>query len=291
MELVRKYFESLKISEWKLGLLDGRHLLIQLTKEDDYARIFAKQSIIIAGTEMKILKWSPDYDPSREPPTVPIWFKLPKLPSHLFKLNALFIIGCTLGTPLKVDAATFNKARPASARVLVERDVTLPDVKRIWIGDNHRGFWQEVIIEQRPHYCQHCKMFGHNMERCYRLKPPIRRTHQQPQQELEDANINIQEVGNIEVQKKTLIAEGTDESLTQKDSPCVAGTVRIGSKVAGQISIKAKKLEIQPEAESVGEELLTSPSPKNVKNPVVDLAVELSSQKLVEDMNKELESD
>ncbi|XP_020599686.1 uncharacterized protein LOC110039079 [Phalaenopsis equestris] len=218
-------------------------------------------------------------------------FKLPKLPLHLFKLNALFNIGCTLGTPLKVDAATFNKARPASTRILVERDVTLLDVKRIWIGDTQSGFWQEVIMEQRPHYCQHCKMFGHNSERCYMLKPPNRRVYQQPQQELDDANINLQEVGNKKVQKKTTTAAGTDESLVQKYSSCVAGTVRNGSNVVGQISTKDNKLEIQSEVETMGEEILASPSPINVMNQAVDLVVESPSQKLVEAMNKELESD
>ncbi|XP_020596869.1 uncharacterized protein LOC110036701 [Phalaenopsis equestris] len=191
MELVRNYFESLNIADWKLGFLDSRHLIIQLTKKEDYARIFAKQSIIIAGAEMKNLKWTPEYDPSQKPPIVPIWFKLLKLPLHLFKLNALFNIGCTLETPLKVDAITYNKARPVIARILVERDVTLPDVKRIWIENSLKGFWQEVVMEQRPHYYPHCKMFGHTKEKCYRLHPPNSRrtTYAQPEPNTEHTHL------------------------------------------------------------------------------------------------------
>ncbi|XP_020597234.1 uncharacterized protein LOC110037013, partial [Phalaenopsis equestris] len=172
MELIRNFFESLQfIGNWKIGLLDGRYLLIQLTTEEDYAR----QSIIIAGTTMKIVKWTPDFDPSKEPPVVPIWYKFPGLPLPFFKLNALFNIRRALGTPLKVDAPTYNKARLALAKIQVERDITLPEVKRIWIGSDNDGFRQNIVPEQKPYYCQHCRMFGHTVERCYRIHPPIKR--------------------------------------------------------------------------------------------------------------------
>ncbi|XP_020595829.1 uncharacterized protein LOC110035856 [Phalaenopsis equestris] len=141
MELVRSFFESLKfIGNWKIGLLDGRHLLIQLAAEEDYARLFAKKSVNIAGTNMKIIKWTLGFDPGKEPFVVPLWFKLPGLPLPYFKLNALFNIGRALGTPLRVDAPTYNKARPSLARIQVERDITLPELKRIWIGSDAEGF-------------------------------------------------------------------------------------------------------------------------------------------------------
>ncbi|XP_020597198.1 uncharacterized protein LOC110036974 [Phalaenopsis equestris] len=176
MGLIRNFFESLKfIGNWKIGLLDGRHLLIQLTTEEDYARLFAKQFIIIVGTTIKIVKWIPDFDPSNEPPVIPIWYKFPGLPLPFFKLNALFNIGRALGTPLKLDAPTYNKARLALARILVERDITLHEVKTIWIGSDNDGFRQNIVPEQKPYYCQHCRMFGRTVERCYRIHPPIKR--------------------------------------------------------------------------------------------------------------------
>ncbi|XP_020597185.1 uncharacterized protein LOC110036963 [Phalaenopsis equestris] len=172
MDLVRSFFDSLNfIGQWKLGLIDGRHLLIQLSMEEDYARLFAKQAVSIAGVTMKIQKWTSDFDPTKESPVVSVWFKLPGLPLPYFKLNALFNIGRALGTPLKVDAPTFNKARPALARIQVERDITLLEIKRIWIGYDEEGFWQDITAEQKPFYCQHYKMFGHTNEKCYRLTP------------------------------------------------------------------------------------------------------------------------
>ncbi|XP_020597546.1 uncharacterized protein LOC110037283 [Phalaenopsis equestris] len=181
MDLVRSFFDSLNfIGQWKLGLVDRRHLLIQLTMEQDYARLFAKQAASISGVTMKIQKWTRDFDPTKEPPVVPIWFKLPGLLLPYFKLNALFNIGRALGTPLKVDAPTFNMARPALARIQVERDITLPEIKRIWIGSDQEGFCQDIITEQKPFYCQHCKMFGHTVEKCYRLHPPTKKLSMNP---------------------------------------------------------------------------------------------------------------
>ncbi|XP_020599500.1 uncharacterized protein LOC110038916 [Phalaenopsis equestris] len=172
MDLVRSFLDSLNfIGQWKLGLIDGRHLLIQLSMEEDYARLFAKQSVSIGGVTMKIQKWTRDFNPTKESPVAPVWFRLPGLPLPYFKLNALFNIGRALGTPLKVDAPTFNKARPALARIQVERDITLIEIKRIWIGSDEEGFWQDITTEQKPFYCQHSKIFGHTIEKCYKLHP------------------------------------------------------------------------------------------------------------------------
>ncbi|XP_020599372.1 uncharacterized protein LOC110038807 [Phalaenopsis equestris] len=124
---------------------------------------------------MKLMKWTPEFDPSKEPHVVPISFKFPNLPIQYFHQNVLFSISRVLGYPLKIDAPTFNMARPAAARVLVERDISLPDIERVWIGTSEEGFWQQIVMEQKPVYCQHCKMFGHNVERCYRLHPPSKR--------------------------------------------------------------------------------------------------------------------
>ncbi|XP_020595954.1 uncharacterized protein LOC110035957 [Phalaenopsis equestris] len=104
---------------------------------------------------MKIVKWTLDFDPSKGPPVVPIWYTFPGLPLPFFKLNALFNIRRALGTelwealgtPLKVDAPTYNKARPAL----------------------------NIVSEQKPYYCQHCRMFGHTVEKCSRLHRPIKR--------------------------------------------------------------------------------------------------------------------
>ncbi|XP_020595915.1 uncharacterized protein LOC110035921 [Phalaenopsis equestris] len=175
MESVRRYFDGLKFKgAWKVGFLDGRHILINLSRDEYYARIFSKQSILIEGIPMKLLKWTPDFDPNKELPIVPIWFKLPGIKLHFFNHKVLFNIGKALGRPLKLDGPTFNLSRPSVARILVERNITLPAVEEIWLGTEHNGYWQKIIAEQRPYYCHHCNMFGHTDEKCFRLHPALK---------------------------------------------------------------------------------------------------------------------
>ncbi|XP_020599700.1 uncharacterized protein LOC110039088 [Phalaenopsis equestris] len=176
IDFVRTFFYDLQLTgAWKLGLMDGRHLLIKFSNEEDYARVFAKQTLLVAGTLMKLLKWTPSFDPSKDPPIVRIWFKLPNLPIQYYHQNVLFNNGKTLDYPLKVDAPTYNLTRPTRARVLVERDITLLDVKRVWIGTQEERFWQNTVMEKRQLFCPHCRMFGHNLEKCYRLHPPSKK--------------------------------------------------------------------------------------------------------------------
>ncbi|XP_020599868.1 uncharacterized protein LOC110039216 [Phalaenopsis equestris] len=178
MDEIRKYFDDLKlVSAWKVGLMDGRHIMIQLAKEEDYARLFAKQVLFLDGISMKLLKWTIDFDPSKEPKIVIIWFKLPRLKLHFFNHQVffthqvLFTTGTALGRQKKLDALTFNLSRPSVSRILVERDITQPEIDDIWLSTANNGYWQKIVMEQRPYYCHNCKRFGHTNNRCFRLHP------------------------------------------------------------------------------------------------------------------------
>ncbi|XP_020581952.1 uncharacterized protein LOC110025683 [Phalaenopsis equestris] len=175
MEAIRKYFEDLKLlSDWKVRLIDGRHFSIHLSREEDYTRLFAKQILYIEGMAMKLLKWPSEFDPSQEPPILPTWFKLPGLKHHFFHHQVLFTIGIALGRPMKIDVPTYNLSRLSAARILVERDITLPEVDEIWLGTAHNGSCQKIVMEQKTYYCTHCKMFGHSNTRCFKLHPNTR---------------------------------------------------------------------------------------------------------------------
>ncbi|XP_020597793.1 uncharacterized protein LOC110037478 [Phalaenopsis equestris] len=155
MEAIRKFFDGIKLKgAWRVGLIDGRHILQ------------------IDGITMKILKWSTAFDPSKELPVVPIRFKLPGLKLHFFNHNVLFNIRQALGKPLKLDVPTYNLSRPSVAKILVERDITLPIVEEIWLGTEHNGYWQRIVAEQKPYYFFHCSMFGHTDNRCYKRHQP-----------------------------------------------------------------------------------------------------------------------
>ncbi|XP_020585184.1 uncharacterized protein LOC110027901 [Phalaenopsis equestris] len=183
MEAIRKFFVGIKLKgAWRVGLIDGRHILIKLLREDDYARVFSKQSLQIDGITMKILKWSTEFDPSKELPVVPIWFKLPGLKLHFFNHKVLFNIGQALGKPLKLYVPTYNLSRPSVARILVERDITLPTVEEICL-------------------------FGHTDNKCYKSHPHLRRTA---------GGTSSKEVDHLPVDVGLLRKEDFDNPLNQE---------------------------------------------------------------------------
>ncbi|KAL9420883.1 hypothetical protein AB3S75_038453 [Citrus x aurantiifolia] len=178
MELIRKFFVSLGLKgNCQISLLDARHVLIKLALEEDYSRIWVRQSWFINGRGMRVFKWSTDFRCSAESPIVPVWVSLPYLPVHFIHCkSALCSIASAIGTPLRVDHATASVNRPSVARVLVEYDVSKPLLPRIWIGEGESGFWQTVVFERVPAYCESCKHLGHSVDSCYIANPELRKT-------------------------------------------------------------------------------------------------------------------
>ncbi|XP_020596500.1 uncharacterized protein LOC110036408 [Phalaenopsis equestris] len=167
------------------------------------------------------MKWTPEFDPSKEPPVVPIWFKFPNLPIQYFHQNVLFSISRVLGCPLKIDAPTYNMARPARARVLVERDISLPDIDRVWIGTSEEGFWQQIVMEQKLGYFQYCKMFGNNVERCYRLHPASKRKTAGVRNSYRQVETNGMVVAAVETEvvvKNTIGVKPNNGSVEQEEA-------------------------------------------------------------------------
>ncbi|GAV78757.1 DUF4283 domain-containing protein, partial [Cephalotus follicularis] len=97
----------------------------------------------------------------------PMWIGLPKLPIHFFSTSSIFSIACTVGHPLKVDAATASLSRPSMACMCVEVDIRKLLPKCVWIGTGvYVGFWQEVVCENVSKYCKPCSRQGHHKEIC-----------------------------------------------------------------------------------------------------------------------------
>ena len=57
MELIRNFFSSLGLKEnSQISLLDNCHILIKLDVEEDYTRLWVKQTWYINGNAMRIFK-------------------------------------------------------------------------------------------------------------------------------------------------------------------------------------------------------------------------------------------
>ncbi|PKU71541.1 hypothetical protein MA16_Dca004383 [Dendrobium catenatum] len=177
LDSIRNFFTNLKLSGFFfIGLLDSRHVAIQLSNNLDYSIIFARRSYFIFNCQMRILKWTPFFDIKEESPIVPIWISFPNLRLHFFNQKVLHALGSIFGRPLQTDKATASRTRPSVARILVEVDITKKHSKEIWVGSKAYGYMQKIEFEKVPDFCSHCKIHGHAPSDCFKLLPELKKT-------------------------------------------------------------------------------------------------------------------
>ncbi|XP_020697339.1 uncharacterized protein LOC110110284 [Dendrobium catenatum] len=176
MDAIRNFFSSLKLSGfYSIGLLDARHVAIQLSNDLDYSRVFARRSYLIYNCQMRVLKWTPFFDIKEESPIVPIWISFPNLRLHFFNPKVLHAFGSIFGRPLQTDQATASKTHPSVARVLVEVDISKKHPKEVWVGSKSYGYMQKAEFEKVPEFCNHYKMHGHAVAECFKLNPDLKK--------------------------------------------------------------------------------------------------------------------
>lgn len=152
IEKLQKDFEAFDLKgEFQLGLLDNRHVLIQLHHQQDYLRLYSRAVWYVGGMPMRIFKWTSEFHVDKESSVAPVWVTLPRLPIHFFNRTALHGIASLLGVPLRIDSATASLKRPSLARIQVSIDVLKERTDRVWIGiGESSGFWQKVEFESVP---------------------------------------------------------------------------------------------------------------------------------------------
>ncbi|XP_020674745.1 uncharacterized protein LOC110093997 [Dendrobium catenatum] len=167
LDAIQKFFFNLKLNgEVSITVLDSTHILIKLSNDLDYCRVFCHRSYLVFNCFMKLTKWSPTLDIGVESPIIPIWVSFPHLRPHFFAPRILFGLGELFGKPLKIDEATSVGSRPSNARVLVEIDITKTYTKQVWLGYEALGYVQDVVFDEFPHFCSVCKCLGHVFGKC-----------------------------------------------------------------------------------------------------------------------------
>ncbi|KAL0906769.1 hypothetical protein M5K25_025289 [Dendrobium thyrsiflorum] len=70
---IRKFFFNLKLhAKFYVTVLDQSHVLIKLSNDLDYSRVFCHRSYLVNNYYMKLTKWSPFLDVYVESPVIPI---------------------------------------------------------------------------------------------------------------------------------------------------------------------------------------------------------------------------
>ncbi|KAL0334278.1 UNVERIFIED_CONTAM: hypothetical protein Sangu_1584000 [Sesamum angustifolium] len=213
--------------EFTVTMINAKHVVISLSHESDYSRLWLRRIWYLHGYPMRIFKWSPTFTPGQESSVVPVWACLPELPAHLFHKNALFTIASMIGTPLQIDDFTFNQSKLSKARICVEIDVTHSLMEEFDILIHGTTITQKVEYEQVPHYCRLCKHVGHQDTECYskgnatkphRRIPDAKQYHKQGKNVVEyqarrvldrmpETNLTRTEVGEFAVDRQRYVPE------------------------------------------------------------------------------------
>lgn len=133
MLVIHQFFKSLGLKgNVQVFLLDPRHVLLNMKLEENYSRIWVRQTWYISGRTMRIFKWTTKFWCSEESLIVPVWISLPFLIVHYIRCkHALCSIADAIGKPLRVDYAIAVVIKPSITRVLIEFDVSKPLIPRI----------------------------------------------------------------------------------------------------------------------------------------------------------------
>ncbi|EOY17515.1 Uncharacterized protein TCM_042331 [Theobroma cacao] len=161
------------LGAYEIKWLDYKHVIIHLSNDQDFNRIWTRQQWFIAGQKMRIFKWPLEFEAKTESPIVPVWISFPNLKAHLYEKFALLLIVKTIGKPLFVDEATTKGSRPTMARVCVKYDCRKLPIDQVWIVTQKRntgivtnGYAQKVEFSHMPNYWDHCCHVGHNETNC-----------------------------------------------------------------------------------------------------------------------------
>ncbi|KAL0907506.1 hypothetical protein M5K25_021921 [Dendrobium thyrsiflorum] len=238
LDMIRQFFGNLKLTGFfSIGLLDARHVSIQLTNDLDYSRVFARRSYFVNNCQMRILKWTPFFDIRQESPIVPIWISFPNLRLHFFNPKVLHALGSLFGRPLQTDQVTAARTRPSVARVLVEVDITKKHAKEVWVGSKAYGYLQKVEFENIPDFCSHCKMHGHASTVCFKLHPGLKNAPKPTEEEdVPSCEIGLP-VGKIDNSDQFRNVEQTPSHVVQgiasaSDAECVKVNVPVSNDIA-----------------------------------------------------------
>nr|XP_016496201.1 PREDICTED: uncharacterized protein LOC107815190 [Nicotiana tabacum] len=123
-------------------------------------------------------KWSSNFKPEEDLPVTPAWVLLSGLPFHMHTWHYVKQILSSVGTPLVLDAATYERTRPSMAKIRVEVNLLKPLAESVFIGQEYEdspldGYTQKLEYEGIPMYCKHCRKTRHNVIECRALEKKI----------------------------------------------------------------------------------------------------------------------
>ncbi|KAF5192141.1 zinc ion binding / nucleic acid binding protein [Thalictrum thalictroides] len=156
---------------WNITSLGKGYLHVRFEEREDFDAVWTGGPWRFGNQLMRLQEWSKNFKPDTQKQTKPlVWIKLPNLPMECWDLESIMLIARGVGYPMKVDDSTLYKTYGYYAHVLVDVDLTKTIPNQILVETVDSKFWQDVEVGKLPKFCNHCKMVGHVVSECKKIK-------------------------------------------------------------------------------------------------------------------------
>lgn len=127
---------------------DEGYFILRFKTIEDLEAVLMKGPHTFEGMPMILKEWRPGFNLKKDMMrTLPIWFKFPMLPLHLWGSSNMSLLESVVGTPIVTDECTTRKLSVSYARVLVEVDITQKLLEEISIKDKNGN-----VVAQKVEY-------------------------------------------------------------------------------------------------------------------------------------------
>lgn len=147
----------------KLYKLNPNHILIKLTHDSDFRRLWLRPIWRVNNDfQMHISKWSPDFD--YETSVVRVRIGVPNLRNNFMDpKNALPSIANLVGKCVEVDTL-LERYREYS--ICVKIDLKEPRVNKVRLMNFNRLIELRIHYQDLPKFCKDCRQCGHSDQEC-----------------------------------------------------------------------------------------------------------------------------
>jgi len=142
---------------------------------EDARRVRSVGSWLLNPGLLKLFPWSKDFNPSLQSNTsAQIWLRIHGLSQEYWRKKILFAIASSVGTPICVDSVTSKPAIERTfghfVRVLVDLDLSKELKHEVLVERRGFAFFVDFEYENLPEFCNNCRLIGHNVHSCRKLK-------------------------------------------------------------------------------------------------------------------------
>jgi hypothetical protein len=163
------------IGKWGVISLGKGFYEFVFTSLEDMRRVRSIGTWNLSPGILKLFAWTSDFNPNLQQQTsAQVWIRIYGLSQEYWRQKILFAIASSIGTPICTDSFTSKPMLDRSfghyVRVLVDLNLFQELRNRVLVERVGYAFFVDIEYENLPDVCTNCKIIGHHVGNCKRLK-------------------------------------------------------------------------------------------------------------------------